>query len=231
MEDDIRSLGWSDAPEILVTDLYFVSVRDRRGTLEPDLLEEAAYALFSDPVTQVVKILGGDGGTGETSAVGDPIARPEPPAHCATVFKRPGVMDPVEASALRGLADLGVDNVAVRTARRYYFFGNGLTASARETLAAKVLSNPVIEAVAWDDEVVEPSFDLGSDDCAQRLEVPLIGLSDAALEELSRTGQLSLNRGEMRAIEAHFRELGRNPTSALLLDGLPISIAVHLWHG
>ena len=214
VEDDIRSLGWPDAPKILVTDLFFL--RDERGILEPDRVAHVARALFTDPVTQVVRIGNGNRGALETCDAGDPSAFPRPAAHRATVLKRPGVMDPVEASALRGLDDLGVENVSVRTAQRYYFFGAGLEAKARDTLAAKVLSNPVIEMVTWDDEVVEPSFDLGSEDRAERQEVQLLGLSDAELEELSRVGQLSLNLEEMRSIEAHFRELGRNPTDVEL---------------
>src|SRR5262249_14670105 len=49
-----------------------------------------------------------------------------------------------------------------------------------------------------------------------RVEVPLRTLDDAALLELSRTGQLSLDLAEMRAIRAHFVELGREPTACEL---------------
>src|SRR5207247_3132385 len=46
--------------------------------------------------------------------------------------------------------------------------------------------------------------------------VPIRDLDDLALEKLSRSGQLSLNLAEMKAIQAHFREQGRDPTDAEL---------------
>ncbi|MEM7263687.1 MAG: phosphoribosylformylglycinamidine synthase subunit PurL, partial [Planctomycetota bacterium] len=43
-------------------------------------------------------------------------------------------------------------------------------------------------------------------------EVKLDGLSDEELDEVSRTGQLSLSRREMQTIRDHFQSLGRAPT-------------------
>ena len=51
-----------------------------------------------------------------------------------------------------GLADLEIDGVSVRTAQRFYLFGETLENGSRQTLAAKVLSNPVIEEVVWEDD-------------------------------------------------------------------------------
>ena len=42
--------------------------------------------------------------------------------------------------------------------------------------------------------------------------LPLLEAGDAELEQISRGGGLSLNLEEMRAIQAHFRAEGRNPT-------------------
>src|SRR5207247_4120521 len=46
--------------------------------------------------------------------------------------------------------------------------------------------------------------------------VPIRDLDDLALEKLSRSGQLALNLAEMKAIQAHFREQGREPTDVEL---------------
>ena len=46
--------------------------------------------------------------------------------------------------------------------------------------------------------------------------VPLVDASDDELERVSREGTLSLNLDEMRAIQAHFAEKGRDPTDVEL---------------
>src|SRR5262249_35240789 len=46
--------------------------------------------------------------------------------------------------------------------------------------------------------------------------VPLRDLDDKALVAVSKLGQLSLSLDEMRTIQAHFRELGRDPTDVEL---------------
>src|SRR5437773_1386444 len=50
----------------------------------------------------------------------------------------------------------------------------------------------------------------------RRVVVPLRDADDAALERISREGQLALNLAEMRAIQAHFQGQGRDPTDVEL---------------
>src|SRR5439155_2011885 len=57
---------------------------------------------------------------------------------------------------------------------------------------------------------------LGTAYVFRRIAVPLRDLDDSALERLSRQGQLALNLAEMRAIQAHYRELERDPTDVEL---------------
>src|SRR2546426_252006 len=99
----MRSLRWARVPRVLVTDLYFLKGPDR--VFQPDLLARAASSLFADPVTQRAQI---DDLEVLAASHGPPGCR-----HRATVLKRAGVMDPVEASTVRGLADLGMAGVAV----------------------------------------------------------------------------------------------------------------------
>ena len=50
----------------------------------------------------------------------------------------------------------------------------------------------------------------------QRIEVPIRALADQELLDLSRSGQLALSLAEMKAIQRHFAELGRDPTDCEL---------------
>ena len=60
------------------------------------------------------------------------------------------------------------------------------------------------------------SLELGSEYHFRLLTVPLNAMDDAALEKLSREGQLYLSLAEMQTIQAHFRQLGRDSTDAEL---------------
>ena len=186
-------------------------------------LERAARAVFADPVVQAWRIR--EPGEPEEPEDG-PAASPGGPAgavaggdgpwaHRATVLKRPGVMDPVEASAVQALADLGLPGASVRTASRY-LFRRDLSPAEREAVATRALSNPVIEEVFWDDAPVPPPFAGGSAYRLRRVVVPLEGLGDAELTGLSARLTLSLSLEEMRAIRDHFRAAGRQPTDVEL---------------
>src|SRR6202012_2681207 len=50
----------------------------------------------------------------------------------------------------------------------------------------------------------------------QLVTIPLRDMDDTALQKLSRSGQLFLSLEEMRTIQTHFRELGRDPTDVEL---------------
>ena len=131
-----------------------------------------------------------------------------------TVLRKPGVMDPVAESVLRAAADLGIPLAGVRTFRR--FFGPETIASLdRDTLFRKVLANFAVEQV-----VVGPlttdHLAVGSPYEFKLVTVPLRDLSDDSLLSLSKENTLALTLEEMRTIQAHFRELGRDPTDAEL---------------
>ena len=134
--------------------------------------------------------------------------------HAFTVLLKPGVMDPVAESVLTAAADLGLPVVAVRTFRRY-FGPDRLPAADRDILFRKVLANDAIEQI-----VVGP---LGAEHLAhpkpyavRKVTVPLLALHDDGLVKLSRDGQLALNIDEMKAVQSHFRDQGRDPTDVEL---------------
>jgi phosphoribosylformylglycinamidine synthase len=147
--------------------------------------------------------------------VGDPLLAKPPNGHSLLVhvLPKPGVMDPVAQSAQAAVADFKLRARAVRTFRKYWLAG--LAEDKLSTLCGKLLANDAIEQA-----VVGPltlnELAVGSAYQFQLVTVPLRELDDAALERLSREGQLYLKLDEMRTIRDHFRQLERDPTDAEL---------------
>jgi phosphoribosylformylglycinamidine synthase II len=126
------------------------------------------------------------------------------------VQRKTGVMDPVEASVIKGAADLGIALDLVRVGTRVE--ADGGSDAELEKLAWKALANQAIE-----EAVIDPSSPIrlrepGAGPAAQRSEVVLSGLDDAGLMAISVRGTLSLTVDEMRAIQRHYRTAKRNPS-------------------
>ena len=122
-------------------------------------------------------------------------------------------MDPVAQSVMSAIEDFGLQAEVVRTLKKYWI--EGLDADRVGPLGAKVLANDAIEQV-----IVGPlgfrHLELGAayDFCLTS--VPIRTMDDEALRVLSRQGQLYLSLVEMQTIQAHFQQLGRDPTDAEL---------------
>ena len=128
------------------------------------------------------------------------------------VLPKAGVTDPEAESALALLRDLGFAVENVRTIRTYRVQG---PAESLPRLIGRVLANDAVEQA-----VVGPlPFDRlgqGTSYRFARVEVPILGKSDADLLEISRKGQLHFSLAEFRAVEAYFAGLGREPTDCEL---------------
>ena len=138
----------------------------------------------------------------------------ELPDAATTVLLKPGVTDPAAESVRAAAADLDVPVDAVRTFRRYYGPRHADPAD-RDLLRRKVLANAAIEQVV---DGPATAAHLGG---ARKYEfrlvtVKLAGLNDGKLVKLSQVGQLALTAEEMRAVQAHFAGLGRDPTDCEL---------------
>jgi phosphoribosylformylglycinamidine synthase len=131
-----------------------------------------------------------------------------------TVLPKPGVMDPVAESVVAAGRDLGLEVRGVRTFRRYQITTTALAAE-RDLLARKVLANDAVEQVV-EGPLPDGPLAVGRPYQFRKVVVPLRDLDDAALEKLSRDGQLALTLDEMRTIQAHFRDQGRDPTDVEL---------------
>ncbi len=129
------------------------------------------------------------------------------------VLPKPGVMDPVAQSAQAAIADFGLRAEAVRTFRKYWI--GELPGEKLPALCGKLLANDAIEQVVVGPLLLE-RLELGSAYSFKLITVPLRDLDDAALERLSREGQLYLKLAEMRTIRDYFQTLGREPTDAEL---------------
>jgi len=164
------------------------------GNLTPEQLEQLTVGVLIDPLVE----------TGSTAhaGVGTDLFY--------TVLLKPGVMDPVAQTVLDSAKMLGLPVTGVRTFRRY-FGPPEISSLDRDTLFRKVLSNDAIEQVVVG-PVKASHLAVGSAYAFKLITVPLTSLDDAALVKLSKDGMLALTLDEMKVVQAHFRELGREPT-------------------
>ena len=193
----LREAGLAGVTEVRAAQVFLVDADlDRPGA------ERVARELLVDAVAQDFTLSPG----------AEPPAVPAG-AQVVLVFKRPGVMDPVEASALKAVADLGLRARRLRTGMRYAVKG-AVDARLRDA-AAKVLGNEAIEEITLGERAFA-RIDLGAAYAFRKITVPLLGLSDDQLVKLSRDMSLALNLKEMKAVQDHFKAAGRDPSDAEL---------------
>src|SRR6266849_9478973 len=207
---------------------HLVAVTARGYLLEGDLTRPEAGRLltdlFVDPIAEsgtIAELTSTEqGGVGQAGCVNAPVPKPgsslTPRAAShpgkVTVLLKPGVMDPVALSVVDAGRDLGLTVDSVRTFRRYYFpeNGTGIDAAMRKVLANDAIEQIVTGPLSLDHLTLGMAYEF-------RLRIiPLRDLDDGALERLSRERQLSLSLAEMKTIQSHFREQGRDPTDAEL---------------
>jgi phosphoribosylformylglycinamidine synthase len=181
------------------------------GDLAESELETLRTEVLVDPLVE----------TGEVRLLG------AKPGLYFTVLLKPGVMDPVAQTILDLAGVLNIRVNAVRTFRRY--FGTGeLTAADRDVLFRKVLANDAIEQIVVG-PVKADHLALGSQYVFKKLTVPLAGLDDAGLVTLSKDGMLALTLDEMKSVQKHFQELGREPTD-IELESIAQTWSEHCSH-
>jgi phosphoribosylformylglycinamidine synthase II len=140
----------------------------------------------------------------------------------------PGVMDPVEQSALKGIRDMGIaKKISIKTAKKYLLTGK-ISPSQLTTITEKLLYNKLIQhmvaASTEDIHVLE-----GAEYQFRLVTVDLLSVSDRRLKEISAKGQLFLNLDEMRHIRDYFKSLKRNPTDCEL-ETIAQTWSEHCWH-
>jgi phosphoribosylformylglycinamidine synthase II len=176
--------------------LYRVYLFEGEGKLPVEEVASAAHTLLADPVCEDAELKDAAKITSKGTLV--------------LVFKKPGVMDPVEGSAVKAFADLGM---RLRHFRAGQMIELRTTAAPDEIRRAifKTIANEAVDEVHVGDRAFA-SLAVGAPARFEKRVVPVRGRSDEELAALSRGMALSLDAGEMRAIRVRFEELGRDPT-------------------
>jgi phosphoribosylformylglycinamidine synthase len=185
----IGELGVASVKGVASARLFFLI-----GELSADDAAKVAEGLLADPVIERYSL-------GQAGAEDDSAAVVE-------VHLKPGVMDPVAASAEQAIRDMGYAIESVRTARRYVLAGPP-SREAAAAIARRLLANPVIEDIHFRAHTPPASHDHEYN--FHVVEVPIRSLDDDGLAKLSTEGDLFLNVTEMRAIRDYFRRVGREP--------------------
>ncbi|MFA6358777.1 MAG: phosphoribosylformylglycinamidine synthase subunit PurL [Candidatus Omnitrophota bacterium] len=220
---DILDLGISGVKEVKFIQVYILE-----GNLAIGQVISICQELLTDNVAQDYKILSSQEARG--LAFNSQSRRPMGALaqHIIEVTYNPGVMDPVEASVLKGIQDLGItEAISVKTAKKYIILGK-LSLSQLRTISEKLLYNKLIQHIV---NLRTPEAD------TQRLpgynfnliKVDLLSASSARLLEISKRGQLFLNLNEMRQIRTYFRKLKRNPTDCEL-ETIAQTWSEHCYH-
>ena len=176
------------------------------GNFDQTTIEQLAQRLLTDPVTEVCRV----------AAVDAPELLTAPPGTAAGdflvfhVLPKPGVTDPAAESAREAMTLLGIEALAVRSLRKYWLPEAAVTAAQAEQLAWKRLASDAIHDVAIG-PLPLTRLSGGSPWEATCETIPLDGLDDADLEEVSRRRCLALTADELRAVRDHFQQLGRPP--------------------
>ena len=200
---DIADLGISSVKEVKFIQVYILE-----GNLAEGQVISICQELLTDKVTQDYKIISAPLALERKSA--RVFAR-----HVVEVAYNPGVMDPVQASVLKGIQDLGIPvPEAVSTAKKYIISGK-LSPAQLKIISEKLLYNKLIQHVvnphtSTSEIKYLPGYNFNL------ITVDLLKASDVRLLEISKRGQLFLNLNEMRQIRDYFRKQKRNPTDCEL---------------
>ncbi len=190
----VRDLGITGIERVHVTDVYWLD-----ASLSDDELRAAGRGLLSDPVAQ------------ECGYDGQHVRGTEPHLCAVEVAYNRGVSDPLEYTILKGLKDVGVEDVArARSGVRYVLQGACSTGDI-ETITNRILLNPLVQ------HVVQPGEDVFPEEPVYEFKlrhVSLLNLSRAEKERIASSFGFSVQ--ELDAITRHFKSLGREPTDVEL---------------
>ncbi len=185
-------------------------IRSARGFLiEGDITLEQAenigINLLAEPVVERFQLA--EVGSNEINVAADDCP------NLIYVLPLPGVTDPQAESAMQAMRNLGYQVTAVRTFRK--FVVSDLDQRDLQTLTSKLLSNDSIESAVHGALQLD-RLELGTEYQFEKGVVRLTGLNADELLDISRQWQLSLSAVEMETIQAHFGDLGREPTDVEL---------------
>jgi len=220
VKKDILDLGINSVKEV-----KFIQVYALEGNLTENQVIKICDELLTDQVAQEYKIISDQGVRGLAS---DSQSHRSAQYHVVEVAYNPGVMDPVEASVLKGILDLGILGVeSVKTAKKYILNG-ALSGLQLKTISQKLLYNKLIQHIV-DSAAIQADTQHQPGYRFNLITVELLKATDAGLLEISKKGQLFLNLDEMRQIRDYFRKQKRNPVDCEL-ESIAQTWSEHCYH-
>lgn len=194
--EDAHRIGVEQVQACYTRKIYFLS-----ADLSTEQLSTLCAFLLADPVMETARVVEFNG---HRSPNGTRVVE---------VALRPGVTDVAARELERGMLELGLPTCRAATARRYELEGD-LSQADLHRLARQILCNETIEHYALGP--IPPQFETATQARDLVADVPLAGLDEKALLDLSRRRLLSLDAVEMRAIQDFYTEIRRNPTDVEL---------------
>jgi len=191
----IESLGLARQPKkVEHTAVYLIE-----GALTSHEMDRVANELLADCVTQSAEVHASNRASRPSVAPGSAVVEVHPLA---------GVTDPAAESVQAAILALTGRAVQVRTGDRYDL--HGVDKVIAKTVGERLLANPVIHAIHTE-PYFPMAFPAGKPYVLAVRSVNITKLGDVELEKLSREGHLFLSLDEMKAIQAEYRRLGREP--------------------
>lgn len=209
-----HSLGITTITAVHVQTLYFL-----HGALTPENLDTLCSTLLADPIVETA-------GWKSIESPGVPDAAPSTYDWAVEVGLQPGVTDPVANQLVNSAGTLGIHGIQAATGQRYELRGS-LTEGDVRHLASRLLCNETIQRYYLG--LMSPAFPQAAQGSNQAARVPLAGLDDEDLLQLSRERLLALDAGEMRTIRDYFALQGRDPTD-VELEALAQTWSEHCVH-
>ncbi|OGF69866.1 phosphoribosylformylglycinamidine synthase II [Candidatus Giovannonibacteria bacterium RIFCSPHIGHO2_02_FULL_44_31] len=183
---EIRNLGIRSIVGVKTARVY------RLEGIEPEDASYLAEKLFTDQLTQVFTL-------------NSPLIQFA--ARLIEVAYKPGVMNPEAASIMKAVGDLGINLVAADSSTEYGFFGTPSDEDV-QFICDRLLVNKTVERV-----VIEPPITLIiSGERGAITIIPICRMSGEELVELSKNHEWHLDLEEMRVLQAHACEIGRDLT-------------------
>ncbi|NLX14043.1 MAG: phosphoribosylformylglycinamidine synthase [Phycisphaerales bacterium] len=217
---DIHELGLSHVSRVVSGRLFLI----QGDIAEPDI-NRVADELLVDPITEV----------GHITPVSQYTDEPPSQQHAIIeVHLKGGVMDPVAASTLSAIRDMGIDAETLEAATaRIYELHDVAAQEELEFIARRLLYNDCIEEVYLSGfgrhDPLPNQLPVAPERPFELRSVAIRDLDDNALTKLSREGHLFLSTEEMRVIRDHYRDLQRDPTD-LELETLAQTWSEHCVH-
>ncbi len=214
VKSDIRDLGIKSVQDVRFVRIYVID-----GSLSENEIDVVARSILADPVIH-------------NYSVSRPLqihsgSKKNKKFKVVSVFHKPGVMDPVEASTIQSIKDLGFQSAAVRTGRKFILYGQPSRQELKQ-ISRKILANEVIDQIFFNDHRVDKIAE-GSHYSFNLTRIPLLELGDEALVKLSRERLLALDLKEMQVIKEYYTGQRRNPTD-IELETLAQTWSEHCKH-